>query len=632
MDHIQQLSLFRLEPRNEGKEKIDWSKGGIKSLHLERFKGFKKFDVDFDRITLLVGTNSSGKTTILQAIRLFYWCILKCKKKVEEGYSFVKGVIPYNDFHLIPSHELRELAFQGTSPNSRTRGIVLKGILANGLSLSFRIYSSYSTLMVINPENQKGELLSDKQIAEIDRAPLYIPGFFGVVNRELLAHDARLEELLNSGHHNEVLRNIILRLKGDQSRNKKLLEIMQNEFLIKKMDLPFSEKTTEFLKAEYVEPGIRIPLDFVSAGSGFLQVLQIMAHALQNPSPILLLDEPDAHMHHSLQKTFLKVLRKFADDEDLQVIMASHSETFIREILLSEIRVIDSLRQAESKFVNPVELQEELSQAGIWPSNFELAEILRTKRVLLVESGEDEACLHALGRLRYADWDNMARMFQIIYSEGSDYSTVQRIEFVQQILSKIVPGGVKVAHMRDRDLFCDEAISTILEEAKNKKVPVFISNRRNRESILADPDLVERAVRKEYGNALHDNLKTDGAIATLVKDEILVWCNQEVDEIPVKIREYNQSWIRKAFDHNEWRDSQKILDSFVRLNWQEPLIRKEIPWKLVDGKTALRRIRKKLHQYKINLSEEMLFNAMVENDYDDHMKRSVDLVYSWLSD
>ena len=163
-------------------------------------------------------------------------------------------------------------------------------------------------------------------------------------------------------------------------------------------------------------------------------------------------------------------------------------------------------------------------------------------------------------------------------------------------------------------------------------MPVFISNRRNRESILADPDLVERAVRKEYGNALHDNLKTDGAIATLVKDEILVWCNQEVDEIPVKIREYNQSWIRKAFDHNEWRDSQKILDSFVRLNWQEPLIRKEIPWKLVDGKTALRRIRKKLHQYKINLSEEMLFNAMVENDYDDHMKRSVDLVYSWLSD
>ena len=463
-----QLSLFHLEPRNEGKGKIDWSKGGIKALHIERFKGFNKFDVDFDRITLLVGTNSSGKTTILQAIRLFYWCIMKCKKKAGEGYSFVKSVIPYSEFHLVPSHELRELAYKGTSPNSRTRGIVLTGTLENGLSLSFRIYSSYSTLMVINPENKPNCILSDEQIADIDRPPLYIPGFFGVVNRELLAHDARLEELLNSGHHNEVLRNIILRLNVDQNRSDKLLALMKNEFQIKRMDLPFSEKTTEFLKAEYTEPGVRIPLDFVSAGSGFLQVLQIMAHALQNPSPILLLDEPDAHMHHSLQKTFLKVLREFATEENLQVIMASHSETFIREIFLGEIRVIDSIREKESKFVNPEELQKELSEAGIWPSNYELSEILRTKRVLLVESGEDETCLHALGRLRHENWDNVARLFQVIYSEGSDYSTVQRIEFVQRILAKIVSGGVKVAHMRDRDLFCDSAISSMMKESKSK--------------------------------------------------------------------------------------------------------------------------------------------------------------------
>lgn len=626
----EQLSLFHLEPRNEGKEKVDWSKGGIKALHIERFKGFKMFDVDFDRITLLVGTNSSGKTTILQAIRLFYWCIMKCKNKTDRGYSFRKSVIPYSEFHLIPSHGLRELAFKGVSPNSKDRAIILNGTLESGLTLSFRIYSSYSTLMVINPENQEQGLLTEEQLAEIDRAPLYIPGFFGVVNRELLAHDARLEELLNSGHHNEVLRNIILRLKGDIKRSDKLLNLMKNEFQIKKMDLPFSEKTTEFLKAEYMEPGIRIPLDFVSAGSGFLQVLQIMAHALQNPSPILLLDEPDAHMHHSLQKTFLKVLRAFAAEESLQVVMASHSETFIREIFLNEIRVIDSVRDQEGKFTNPHELQEELSNEGIWPTNFELSEILRTKRVILVESGDDEQCLHAYGRLKHPNWDSMSRLFQVIYSDGSDYSTVQRIEFVQEILGRIVQGKVRLAHIRDRDLFCDKAISNILEESKEKKVPVFISNRRNRESMLSDPDLIERAVRKEYGASIKEQFRSRGAIAKHVKEIILGWCEEEIDNLPVKVREYNQSWIRRAFPHNQWRNSQNILDSFIRINWQTPLNEGRIPWKLVDGKSVLRMIRKDFHKHKINLSEKMLYSVMTENDFDDHIKKAVKQLYEWI--
>ena len=627
----EQLSLFHLEPRNEGSEKIDWSKGGIKKLYIERFKGFEQFEINFDRITLLVGTNSSGKTTILQAIRLFYWCIMKCKKKEGKGYSFAKSVIPYNEFHLVPSHSLRELSYKGISANSQNRAILLRGTLENGLSFAFRIYSSYSTLMVVNPENQDIDFLSDEQISEIDRAPLYIPGFFGVVNRELLAHDARLEELLNSGHHNEVLRNIILRLKGDKKRSEKLLKLMKAEFNIKNIDLPFSEKTTEFLKAEYIEPGVRIPFDFVSAGSGFLQVLQIMAHALQNPSPILLLDEPDAHMHHSLQKAFLNVLRNFCIDENLQIVMASHSETFIREVLLKEIRVIDAGSDKENKFVNPDELQESLSKAGIWPSNYELSEILRTKRVVLVEGEEDDLCLHAYGRLKFQNWDGMARLFQVVHSDGSDYSTVQKIEFVREILSKIVQGGVKVVHMRDRDLFCDNAISDIRDDSQKKRVPVFISNRRNRESMLCEPDLIERALRKEYGSSINDQFKSKGSISLFVTNTINEWCKEEIDNIPVKIREYNQSWIKRVFPHDQWRNSQTILDGFIRTSWQEPLSNKKVPWKLVDGKAILRRIRSGLHEKKINLTEKMIYSVMSEKDFDIHIKETADLLNKWIS-
>lgn len=625
-----QLELFHLAPRNEGKPKVDWMKGGLKSITIQRFKRFREFKVDFDRLTLLVGTNSSGKTSVLQAIRLFFWCVDVCLRKDGNQSHFAKAVIPFSDFRLIPAHDLRELAFKGVSPNRRTLGIILTGTLENGLTLAFRIYASYSTLMVVDPEGLPDDPLTAEQVSVIDRAPLYIPGFFGVVSRELLAHDAHLEELLNSGHHNEVLRNIILRLKGNSANLDRLQQIMKDQFKITGMDLPFSEKTTQYLKAEYSEPDVRVPLDFVSAGSGFLQVLQIMAHALQNPSPILLLDEPDAHMHHSLQRSFLKLLRAFADSEDLQIVMASHSETFLRETPLEEIRVIDADWREAGKFPNAPDLQEQLSQAGIWPTQLELAEILRTRRVLIVEGDKDEKIVHRAGRLAHADWDSGARLIQMVHSDGSDDATVRRLEYVKQILNRILPDGLKIAHLRDRDLLCDAAVISLRKEAKHKKLPLYILDYRNRETLLVKPNLVERAVRSQYSSdALPNDLADQGAIASLVEEEIKAWCQEEVDELPVKVQEYNRTWVRRTFDHEEFKRGERKIVSFIRTAWQEPISQGQIPWKLLDGKTILRRIRKSLQTVGLTLPEDAIFNVMTLDDYGISLKDTIDLLSSW---
>jgi len=628
-----QLELFHLTPRNEGKAKVDWTKGGLKSITIQRFKRFREFHVGFDRLTLLVGTNSSGKTSVLQAIRLFFWCVSVCLREDGNNFRFAKAVIPFSDFHLIPAHDLRELAFQGVTPNRRTLGIVLTGTLENGLTLAFRIYASYSTLMVVDPETQLEVPLSQEQVSVIDRSPLYIPGFFGVVSRELLAHDARLEELLNSGHHNEVLRNIILRLKGDAASLARLLQIMKAEFKITGMDLPFSQKTTEFLKAEYSEPDVRVPLDFVSAGSGFLQVLQIMAHALQNPSPILLLDEPDAHMHHSLQRSFLKFLRAFADSEDLQIVMASHSETFLRETPLEEIRVVDAAWAEAGRFPNAPDLQEELSKAGIWPSRLELAEILRTRRVLIVEGDEDEEIVNRAGRLAHADWDAGARLLQIVHSQGSSDETVRRLEYVSKILGRILPGGLRIAHLRDRDLLCDAAVTALRKEAKSRKLPLYILDLRNREALLVRPELIERAIREQYPtDRIPAALREDGEIARGVKEEIRAWCVEEVDEIPVKVQEYNRPWIRRTYEHEELKKGEREITTFLRTAWQEPISKGEIPWKLLDGKAVLRRVRKRLLPDGLTLSEEAIFNVMSLDEYGLHIKELVDSLASWFDE
>lgn len=627
---IEQLPLFNLSPRDEGHAKVSSSSGGIRSLSLERFKTFKKFEIDFDGTTLLVGANSSGKTTILQAIRLFFWCISVCGRREAGNVFFKKAVMPFTEFRLIPAHDLRELVYQGTTPNKKSIGIVLTGKLGNGLALSFRIYSAYSILMAVEPERPTPPILDLPQFEAIARVPLYIPGFFGVVTKELLAVNARLEELLSSGHHNEVLRNMLLRLKGNDEGISRLRELMRTEFKVTSLDVPFSEKETDFLRAAYAEPNTRISLDFVSAGSGFLQVLQILVHTLQNPSPLLLLDEPDAHMHGGLQRSFLSLLRKFADEEDLQVIMASHSETFLRETSLEYIRVIDSQQSKAANFPNAASLQEKLAEFGIWPDHVELAEILRTRRVLLMEGREDEIHLDIVGRKVLPDWDTRRKLVQTVLTDGSSDSIISRLEYVQGILGNILTGGIKIAHVRDRDLLSDEGLAYITGAAVKKGLLLFVSERRNREAFLVEPSLLERCVLASSKEKIPHELRGATELAKLAESIIIEWCQEQVDELPAKIRHYNLPWIKRACP-DDIRDAERRLDAFIRTEWLDPVGRGEIPWKLIDGKAILARFRTSLQAYGIHLQEASLHSAMLASEYGGSMRDVVELVARWTS-
>lgn len=42
----------------------------IKQIELKRFKKFKQTTIDLGELSILVGENSSGKTSVLQAINL----------------------------------------------------------------------------------------------------------------------------------------------------------------------------------------------------------------------------------------------------------------------------------------------------------------------------------------------------------------------------------------------------------------------------------------------------------------------------------------------------------------------------------------------------------------------------------
>ncbi|WP_226470647.1 ATP-dependent nuclease, partial [Luteimonas panaciterrae] len=83
----------------------------------------------------------------------------------------------------------------------------------------------------------------------------------------------------------------------------------------------------ESISATVSHNEVGLPLD--AAGTGFLQAVQILAYAAKDAPPLLLLDEPDAHLHPDRQRQLVCLLSELAGEGNFQVIIATHSRHVI---------------------------------------------------------------------------------------------------------------------------------------------------------------------------------------------------------------------------------------------------------------------------------------------------------------
>ncbi len=60
-------------------------------------------------------------------------------------------------------------------------------------------------------------------------------------------------------------------------------------------------------------------------GTGLLQAIQLIAYVTMFEPKLLLLDEPDAHLHPSNQRLLAKTLELIVEETDTKVLLATHS-------------------------------------------------------------------------------------------------------------------------------------------------------------------------------------------------------------------------------------------------------------------------------------------------------------------
>jgi len=324
----------------------------IKQVSVRYFKRFKDEVFDVDGNVVLAGPNNSGKSTLLQAIAVWNLALTKwlAEKAPETGSKAKKwaGVaITRKDFTAIPLREMKLLwtdcatslfkeeleAGQKLGTPRKLEIAVSARMGSHEWELPFQFRYSSEELVYASPSPSLLDNWAINSAREL--RIVHIPPFSGIGVEETRYDKAYQDLLIGQGKPGEVLRNLLWEIyKQDRDKWKRLCGDIKDIFSYELVPPQYEGKP--FILCQYVpdrpvmlrERG-NPKLDISSAGSGFLQVLMLLGFFYARPATVLLLDEPDAHLHVILQGQIYDRLREVAGQQKAQLMIATHSEVLI---------------------------------------------------------------------------------------------------------------------------------------------------------------------------------------------------------------------------------------------------------------------------------------------------------------
>ncbi|MDP9903298.1 ATP-dependent nuclease [Arthrobacter bambusae] len=324
----------RADPVSELAELLDGlvsSRLRIDAVRIQSFKRIVDTRIELGPITYLVGGNNSGKSSVLQAIHTAVSC---AQASVELGQQVVAEASlrysPVADFSLLGHGAPYENRSGGQ------RGIVdFEGVPADSSVESAYRIEMYKARNHNNVGVDRSGMYTGFGQAICDPKTLfsvYVPGLAGVPHREEMSGYAAVFRKAASGDANLVFRNII-RLLAERSLLKELESLLESVLKVPvSFRVDFNSDRDLYVDvrlATGVDPGPRDHLPVDLWGTGLLQITQIFAYVLLFKPSLLLVDEPDSHLHPSRQKSLGVALEQVSDRFKCKVVVSTHSRHLI---------------------------------------------------------------------------------------------------------------------------------------------------------------------------------------------------------------------------------------------------------------------------------------------------------------
>jgi hypothetical protein len=384
----------------------------ITRLTLSNFKSVGKQPYDFTRFDLLVGRNNCGKSTVLQALAIWQYCVDEFRLAKRSGSKGIQIVLP--NFTALPVPEFNLLWKDRTDRHwplvngSKKQEYILIEIIVewtdkDGKPYTFGValrYHSAQTIYAIPLEGWAKFVELDK-LGILPRIA-YVPPFSGLEPVEKWLDKGNIREQVGKAQPGSVLRNLLLQVCPPPAREdlgripkgyapppawQELQAIVERWFSVKLQAPDYRQGVDTRITVEYLQGDKRY--DVIAGGSGFHQTLTLLAFLYGYQPTTILLDEPDAHLHVNLQREILDYFKRKANETGVQFLIATHAEEFAKGVDASQI--VSLLKQKPSR----IESTPDVLRAMADVSNEEITRLMASPYILYVEGQSDERILRA---------------------------------------------------------------------------------------------------------------------------------------------------------------------------------------------------------------------------------------------
>lgn len=455
----------------------------LTKLVLEKFKKVDKVEIDLSLspLNVLVGGNNSGKSSVLQGI---HFSIIAAIASREAG----KNTYTQDSLLFCPARNFEDLRHgEGYLNQSNFGHLKLFFELPDDGAVQYliRIYRGRNEGNV--GCERRGNIKVGGAITNSESLfSIYVPGLAGIPQSEQFRTESVVRRGVASGDANLYLRNVLW-LINESGKLDALTKRMRALFPKFEIWISFKPSRDVFIDVSISTTGPsgrRCPVELV--GTGVLQALQIFSYVTLFAPSILLLDEPDAHLHPDNQALLANALQYITSETSTHVLMSTHSRHMVDALHQDANFVWLKDGKVSREGVNLDRLPLLLDIGAL--DSFDRLMAGQTKWVFLTEDS-DASMLETL-----AEISGFPRKDTLFFSYKTS-SNLEPAKILAEFILEISPQTVVIIH-RDRDFMTTDEVDKVCARIAECGAVPFITEPSDVEGYFIAPEHIAAVTEK----------------------------------------------------------------------------------------------------------------------------------------
>ena len=558
----------------------DGTRTQLRQIEFKNYKAFNHFSITLHRMNILVGPNSSGKSTAIGAIRILASALRTARSKKP---GWIEGPSESRLGYEIPTESL-PISLENVHTDYSESDTMVTFSFTNGNSLQLYFPKSGGCRLIPVVTGVMPRSVTDFKAA-FPFTIAVIPVLGPIEHKEVYITRETVAHNLMTHRASRHFRNYWLYYPEEFDEFAEMVEKTWPGMTIGKPFVQNRDPVEVFMFA-YEE---RIRRELYWCGFGFQTWCQLLTHISRNRSAdLLVVDEPEIYLHADVQRQLLTILR----DHNPTVVLATHSTEIMGEADPTELIMIDKGRHHAQRLPNVDAVQDALERVGSI-HNITLIQLARTRRVIYVEDNDDFAILKYFARR--LGLNNVSSGTRATPIPSGGFGSWKEIMGVAKRIEQATGSQFNIAAIYDRDYYPEEEIAEMLKQL-NKHVTIGEAlDRKEIENYLLVPSVLDRLVATLV--AAQNNSSSALSISDVKSDVLL---RQITDEMRHDVQ---AQYIARRCQY--FRSSDASIPTAVATRWFDE------QWNslsgrlcIAPGKQTLRRFKDKMQElYEISFSD-----------------------------